>query len=169
MKTAVEAHFQGLWRRNQAPGAPAISTLTVKTWALERRLDISDVQECQVGLFRPIPAVALTANDTKACFPLISKNSHEWLANRSAADRIADLWARVEWFVPLWMSNQQMAKLLSAVGHQRGADAIREFDYHLSTVYTLPFQAVCIAQLLPRTRSLAPFAPLISGHKFRCQ
>ena len=160
MKTAVETHFQGLWRRAQAPNAPAISTVTIKAWAMERGLDVSDVQECRVGLFRPIPAVVLTANDAKACFPLISKDSHEWRANRSAADRTADLWARVEWFVPLWVSNQQMSKLLAAVEHRHGADAISQFDYHLSTVYNLPFQSVCIAQLLPRARSLAPFAPL---------
>nr|WP_315428127.1 hypothetical protein [uncultured Albidiferax sp.] len=160
MKTEVAEHFQGLWRRAQAPRAPAISTATIEAWAKDRGLDVADVQERRVGLFRPIPAVVLTANNAKACFPLISKDSHEWQANRSAADRVADLWARVEWFVPLWVSNEKTSQLLAAVEHRRGADAIGQFDYHLSTVYTLPFQAVCIAQLLPRTRSLAPFAPL---------
>lgn len=35
------------------------------------------------------------------------------------------------------------------------------FDYHTSTLYTLPFKAVCIEQILPKSRTLAEFCPVV--------
>ncbi|MCX5540024.1 hypothetical protein M3A49_11045 [Paraburkholderia sp. CNPSo 3076] len=36
----------------------------------------------------------------------------------------------------------------------------RYLDYHTSTVYNIPFQALCVAQIMPQARSLQEFAPL---------
>jgi len=104
---------------------------------------------------------------------MIGKSSSEWIARRDTADRTAELWKKVEWFSPLWVPIKKLNELLKSIEHRTGKDAMQHFDYHLSTAYTLPFQAVCIAQLLPKTRSLSVFAPLAreaylafySGHR----
>lgn len=173
MKTNIEDHFCGLWSRAKAYGKGPVTAETMKSWAEARGLTVSSSQEQKVGIFRPISAVVLELNGTKACFPMISTDSLEWKANRAAADKQADLWKRVEWFAPLWISNGSIAKLLADIQNFSGEQAIQYFDYHMSTAYTLPFQAVCIAQLLPKTRSMADFAPLAreaylafySGHR----
>lgn len=173
MKKNIEGDFSGLWARAQAAGISSVSMESIEAWAMERGLTVTRLQERKVGLFRPIPAIVLDVEGHKACFPTICMDSHDWKMTRAAADHIAALWGKVEWFCPLWVSNKKMAQLLKAIEHRSGADAIQHFDYHLSTVYTLPFEAVCIAQLLPRTRSLAVFAPLAreaflafySGHR----
>lgn len=173
MKKSLEDHFRGLWSRIQSPGGAAISPEVVEAFAADRGLNVTSVQECKVGLFRPIPAVVLDIEGQRACFPMITSADLEWKATRAKADDIADLWKKVEWFCPLWVSNEKIGQLLAAIKHRTGADAIQHFDYHLSTAYTLPFEAVCIAQLLPKTRSLAAFAPLAreaylafySGHR----
>jgi len=173
MKTNIEDHFRGLWKRSQAPSAGPLSAETMKSWAEARGLTVSSSQECKVGLFRPTSAVVLDLAGTKACFPIISMDSPEWKANRAAADKQADLWKKVEWFGPLWISNSSITKLLADIQYCSAKQAIQHFDYHMSTAYTLPFQAVCIAQLLPKTRSMAGFAPLAreaylafySGHR----
>lgn len=121
---------------------------------------MTNAKEDVVGAFSSIPAVVLDIYGRKSCFPLIGKSSPEWIARRVAADRTAELWKKVEWFGPLWVPTGKLTELLKEVEHRTGKDAIQHFDYHLSTAYTLPFQAVCIAQLLPKTRSLSLFAPL---------
>lgn len=173
MKTNIEDHFHGLWNRANAPNAGPLSAEAVKSWAEARGLTVSSSQERQVGIFRLIPAVVLDLAGTKGCFPMVSMNCPEWKANRAAADAQADLWKKVEWFGPLWISNGSIKKLLADIQHCSAKQAIQYFDYHMSTAYTLPFQAVCIAQLLPETRSMADFAPLAreaylafySGHR----
>lgn len=173
MKRNIKDHFSGLWTRVQKASGIAVSASRIGEWAKDRGLSITNVQECNVGIFRPIPAVVLDVEGHKACFPMISTASPEWKTARETADHIAALWQKVEWFSPLWVSNKKIGELLTAIKYRSGADAIRHFDYHLSTAYTLPFQAVCIAQLLPKTRSLAAFAPLAreaylafySGHR----
>jgi hypothetical protein len=173
MKKNIEDDFRGLWARAQAAGGIAISADSIGAWVTARGLTVTQVQEREVGLFRPIPAVILNVDGNKACFPTICMDSPDWKTTRAAADHVAALWKKVEWFCPLWVSNEKTGQLLKAIEHRSGADAIQHFDYHLSTAYTLPFQAVCIAQLLPKTRSLAAFAPLAreaylafySGHR----
>ncbi len=173
MKRNIEDDFRGLWTRVQAVGSNSVSPASIRAWATARGLTVTHVQERKVGLFRPIPAVVLDVEGRKACFPTICMGSLEWKTTRATADHVAALWKKVEWFCPLWVSNEKVGQLLKAIEHRPNADAIQHFDYHLSTVYTLPFQAVCIAQLLPRTRSLAAFASLAreaylafySGHR----
>lgn len=173
MGNTIEDHFQALWVRAKGGDAAPLSTATIEAWAQARGMIVAGVEERRVGPFRPIPAIVLEAEGAKACFPLISEASPEWQAHRAAADRAAELWKQVEWFSPLWISNAKATDLMSAIRHRSGAEALQEFDYHLSTVYTLAFEAICIAQLLPKTRSLAVFAPLVreaylafySGHR----
>lgn len=165
----------GIWSRAEAYAArgKTVSAALVSQWATDQGLAVTNAQNCVVGIFNPIPAVVLDVEGRRACFPLIGESSPEWIARRVAADRIAELWKKVEWFGPLWVPVGKLGELLKAIEHRTGKDAIMHFDHHLSTAYTLPFQAVCIAQLLPKTRSLSVFVPLAreaflafySGHR----
>jgi hypothetical protein len=161
-KASIENAFTGLWSRATAYVAAggAFSAALISQWATDRGLTVTNAQDGMVGIFSPIPAVVLDIEGRRACFPMIGKSSPEWIARRAAADRTAELWKKVEWFGPLWVPIGKLGELLKAIEHRTGNDAIQHFDYHLSTAYTLPFQAVCIAQLLPKTRSLSAFAPL---------
>ncbi|MDB0544688.1 hypothetical protein LBW50_26240, partial [Ralstonia solanacearum] len=54
----------------------------------------------------------------------------------------------------------QTRVLLRAVENCPKEQALQQFNYHTSTIYTLPFQAVCIAQIMPGARSLQHVVPL---------
>jgi hypothetical protein len=55
---------------------------------------------------------------------------------------------------PLWVSRGASDKILISAQGRSKQQAIEMFNYHTSTLYILSFQAVCIAQILPATRSL---------------
>lgn len=168
-------HFLALWRR--ALGLPAFDDLNaskVSSWAEQRGLVVLDVDERDVGIFQTTRAIVLTVEGGTACFPRVSATDDpKWQENRKRADLVAGLWEKMEWFSPLWVSRGKIEELLRETKHRSREEAVQLFDYHTSTVYTLAFQAVCIAQLLPRARSLAEFAPLAreaylafySGHR----
>ncbi|MEX3929951.1 hypothetical protein AB4Y36_39150 [Paraburkholderia sp. BR10936] len=158
----LQRKFAGLWwRARSLPNLSELSAGDVAIWAKEAGLNVVATVERNVGIFRPTPAVVLTAEGGTAYFPKISATDDPtWLANKRASERIAALWAKVEWFAPLWVPQGRLNELLRDVEHRSKEDAIRLFEYHTSTIYTLPFQAVCIAQLIPQSRSLANFAPI---------
>jgi len=66
----------------------------------------------------------------------------------------------MEWFLPLWVSKRDVAKILATARHSSRQQALQWFHYHTSTLYTLSFQAMCIAQFLPQARSLSELVPL---------
>ncbi|WP_459199274.1 hypothetical protein ACQVRX_01600 [Ralstonia pseudosolanacearum] len=158
----LQAKFRGLWWR--ALKLSSLNDLTAETiaaWARQAGLNVLETVERDVGLFRTTPAVVLTTDGGVAYFPKISAtNDPAWLTNRRACERVAALWEKVEWFSPLWVPQGRISELLKDVEHRSKEEAIRLFDYHTSTIYVLSFQAVCIAQLIPKSRSLADFAPV---------
>lgn len=60
----------------------------------------------------------------------------------------------MEWFSPLWIPNGEVQKILSDAKYRTREQAVELFNYHTSTLYTLPFQAICIAQIFRRSNSL---------------
>src|ERR1700722_6924212 len=154
MMSDMDEHFQGIWRR--ALNASPLSALTpevVESWAKERGLDVTKVEEREVGAFGKIPAIVLAVGDSRACFPKISVDDDpNWRSRRALADAEAALWDKMEWFSPLWISKRDIAKILSTARHSSRQQALQWFHYHTSTLYTLPFQAMCIAQILPQAR-----------------
>ena len=168
-------HFLGLWRRAlQLSTLSQLDASVVADWARQRGLAVHEVAEQEVGCFQRTPAIVLTVDGGIACFPVVSPTEGvQWQNNRRHADRDAQLWEKMEWFSPLWVSWGKLDELLSQVATRSRADAIQLFDYHLSTEYTLAFQAMCIAQLLPGARSISEFVPLVreaylafySGHR----
>lgn len=104
----------------------------------------------------------MKAGEHTACYPRVSATDDpQWLANKKNRDIEADLWSKVEWFLPLWASMGDSTKLLADVRLRTKEQAIQLFDYHTSTIYTLPFMAICVEQLIPKSRSLAEFVPVI--------
>lgn len=154
--------FAGLWwRARKLPSLSNLNAKTIELWANEASLDVQEVVERKVGAFRPVPAVVLTVDGRTAYFPTVSATDDpSWLANRKAHEHVAALWSKAEWFEPLWVPRGQLNTLLADVEHRSKEDAIARFDYHTSTIYTLAFQAVCVAQFIPKSRTLAPFAPI---------
>lgn len=155
-------HFQAIWHR--ALNLPSLGTLTpelTQLWAGERGLDVTHVEERDVGLFGKTPAIVLTVGSARACFPKIpAKGDSSWELRRQAAEANAALWEKMEWFSPLWIPNGKVQKILSDAKYRTREQAIELFNYHTSTLYTLPFQAICIAQILPQANSLKEFCSL---------
>lgn len=158
----IEAAVQGIWHR--AKNTLALASLTpeiVRSWAMERGLDVVSVEEHQAGAFAKTPAIVLTVGDVKACFPKIaSTGDPAWQARRQRSEEKAALWEKMEWFSPLWISRSEVDKILNDARNCSRERAIQLFGYHTSTLYTLAFQAVCIAQILPQSRSLGEVCSL---------
>jgi hypothetical protein len=152
----LEDHFKAIWYR--ALNAPSLATLKpedIQLWAGERGLDVTLVEERYVGAFAKTPAIVLTVGEVKACFPKIpAQGDPAWELRRQKAEAKAALWEDMEWFSPLWVSRGAADKILNSAQGRSKQQAIDMFNYHTSTLYILSFQAVCIAQILPQTRSL---------------
>lgn len=155
-------HFLAIWRR--ALNQPTLDSLTpdlIKTWATERGLSVEDVQERDIGPFGKTKSIVLTVQGSGACFPKVApKGDPKWEYRRSGADRKMVLWEKMEWFSPLWVPRGPFQVLLTEAANCSKERAIELFDYHTSTIYTLAFQAVCIAQIMPQAHSLHEFCPL---------
>jgi hypothetical protein len=154
--------FLALWRRAlQLPILTDLNPTNVREWAEQKGLIVREVVERDVGHFRPTPAIVLKVDGDAACLPKVPATGDEkWQIRRTRADENAALWERVEWFSPLWVPNGKSQELLAAVRYRSREDAVAQFHYHMSTQYTLAFQARCIAQFLPPAPSLAEFVPL---------
>lgn len=154
--------FLALWRRAlQLPTLADLNPTDVREWAEQKGLNVREVVERDVGHFLPTPAIVLTVDGDAACLPKVPATGDEkWYVRRTRADENAALWERVEWFLPLWVPHGKCQELLAAVRYRTREDAVAQFHYHMSTQYTLAFQAVCIAQFLPAAPSLAEFVPL---------
>lgn len=158
----IDKHFLAIWHR--ALNLPSLNSLTaalIKSWALELNLNVLNVEERDVGVFGKTKSIVLTTSEKRACFPKILPNGAPgWEQRREVADRNANLWEKMEWFSPLWIPKGKVEQLLMETENCSKKRAIELFDYHTSTLYTLPFQAVCVAQILPQAHSLREFYPL---------
>ena len=158
----LHSHFLAIWLR--ALNQPALNSLTpalIESWATARGLSVEGVEERDVGRFGKTRSIVLTVLGGQACFPKISPNGDPtWERRRHGANQNAILWEKMEWFSPLWVPNGQVQQLLKETVTCPRKRAIELFDYHTSTIYTLAFQAVCIAQIMPQAHSLSEFCPL---------
>jgi hypothetical protein len=157
-----DRHFLTIWRKAlQLPSLDKLSLDLVNQWAIQQGLNIERVDELEVGQFGKTRSIVLTAKEGRACFPKIPhKTNPVWEKNNQIANKKAVLWEKVEWFVPFWVSVGQIQKLLIDI-ENCPKDRVKEiFNYHTSTIYTLSFQAVCIAQIMPKAICLQEFAPL---------
>jgi hypothetical protein len=158
----VQDHFLGIWCR--ALNQSALDSLTpavIESWAIARGLRVEHVEERDVGAFGKTRCIVLTVSEGSACFPMIAPTGDPaWEQRRRDADKTAVLWEKMEWFSPLWIPRGKVEQLLKETEHCQKERAVELFDYHTSTIYTLAFKAVCIAQILPQARSLREFCPI---------
>jgi hypothetical protein len=154
--------FLAIWRRAlQLPKLKNMNSTIAREWAEQRGMIVRDAVERDVGLFHTTPAVVMRVDGDVACLPKVPATGDAiWQSHRTRADEQAALWEKVEWFSPLWVPNVKCQELLAAVRYRTREDAVAQFHYHMSTQYTLAFQAVCIAQFMPCAPSLAGFVPL---------
>jgi hypothetical protein len=155
-------HFHALWCR--ALNQPSLDSLTpalIESWARVRKLSVEGIEERDVGQFGKTRSIVLKIAGERACFPKLTPNADStWQQRRRTADREATLWEKMEWFSPLWVPRGRVQQLLKETDRCSRERAIELFDHHTSTIYTLAFQAVCIAQILKQSRSLYEFCPL---------
>jgi hypothetical protein len=158
----LESIFKGIWWR--ALNEPSLEGLTpelITEWANDKGLVDPVAIARDVGAFHPTPSIVLEVGGRKACFPKIpSEGEASWTVRRKAKDDEALLWEKMEWFLPLWLPMGKIHEMVAAVRYCTKERAIELFDYHTSTLYTLAFQAVCIAQIMPQARSLREIVPL---------
>jgi hypothetical protein len=158
----LESKFKGIWQR--ALNEPSLEALTpelVVKWATEKGLADATATLRDVGAFHPTRSIVLETSGAKACFPIVPVHGDErWNIRRKQKDEEALLWDKMEWFLPLWLPMGKIGELLASVKHCNRERAVQLFDYHTSTLYTLAFQAVCIAQIMPQARSLKEILPL---------
>jgi hypothetical protein len=162
LSPTIEDKFKGIWHR--ALNTPPPGSLTpelILNWAREKDLASPVAVALGVGAFHPTPSIVLTVEGGKACFPTIPASGDEnWRIRRKAHDDQAALWDKVEWFMPLWLPMGEIGKLLASIRHVSRERALELFKYHTSTLYTVPFQAVCIEQIMPLAHGLKEIVPL---------
>lgn len=162
-KVEIEGKFEALWRRfSKKSKSEIVRDDELLGWAQQMGLEAVTLEHKEVGSFHTTSAIVLTVEGVQGCFPLVVPGGDAtWQKNREWADHEAAMWAKMEWFSPLWVPQMSRSKLLSAVRNCDRERAIQLFDYHMSTEYILSFKAICIAQLLPKTRTLADYAPMV--------
>lgn len=158
----LDSKFKAIWLR--ALNEPSLDKLTpelITGWAIDKELANPVATARDVGSFQPTSSIVLEIYGRKACFPRSGASGDpSWDIQRRAKEHEALLWKKMEWFAPLWLPTDRIREILSAVRHCTNERAIELFDYHTSTLYTLAFKAVCIAQIMPLARSLQEIVPL---------
>ncbi|QJQ03095.1 hypothetical protein C798_23550 [Herbaspirillum rubrisubalbicans Os34] len=162
-KIEIEGKFEALWKwLSGQPSLKDIDLSVVQARAEVMSLTVHSLEIQKVGSFWLTPAIVLSTEENTACFPLYKIGEDpDWVVNLGHMNRVAALWEKMEWFSPLWVAQDKIGPLLKDVMNCDRESALRQFEYHMSTIYTVGFQAVCIAQLLPKSRILAEFVPLI--------
>lgn len=131
-----DRYFQAIWHR--ACNAPSLGTLTpelIQLWATERGLDVTYVEEREVGIFAKTPAIVLAIGNVKAYFPKIQATGDPtWEVRRQAAEATAVLSEKMEWFSPFWSPMGEIGKILDAAKNCSRQRAIDLFNYHTSTL-----------------------------------
>ncbi len=161
--TNLDRDFFAIWQRalNQ-PSLDDVTPSLVQAWATDRHLAVEEIEERGVGAFETTKSIVLAVKGGRACFPKVAAEgrSRHGRSGGSVPIGMAAIWEKMEWFLPLWVANGQLQALLKAVDESPKERANQIFDYHTSTIYTLAFQAVCIAQIMPGAHSLRDFCPL---------
>jgi hypothetical protein len=160
----IDHDFQCIWSRikNTHSKLDELTSDIVKSYALDKKLDVEVVEECEVGAFSQTKCIVLTVKGRKACFPKVPLvGDPDWEHRQKYAEYEAGLWKKMEWFSPLWVTHGDVQELLNKVKYCSQDQAIDQFNHHTNSIYTVAFQATCIAQIMPRARSLQEYCPLV--------
>lgn len=153
--------FSGIWARLKNSAPETVTSEKIEGWALEKGLTVTSIERKSVGAFHPIDSFLIITPQGSACFPIETIESKEyWDQRNKHQEFVASLWEKLEWFSPLWVSRGDVNKILHDAKHLESSDAIRAFNYHTSTIYTIPFEAICIEQIMGSADCLRDIRPL---------
>lgn len=161
MKKALDRKLYGLWQRMICSQPSSNILHHVSDWARDKDIPIVDIEQKQVGCFTYIDSIVIDMGSAKACLPLLRPTDDEtWKAKSEDARVKASTWKKLEWFSPWWVPGEKVQELLTAAQHRSPAEALDLFSYHTSTMYNIPYQAVCITQIMTAAPCLKSIAPL---------
>ncbi|MBF7143069.1 MULTISPECIES: hypothetical protein [Pseudomonas] len=153
--------FKGLWARYQNANACTTTLDEVADWAASKGLSVIGIQRREVGAFSKTDCIVIQTTQGSGCFPADPAACHEhWGVRHKEYSRISGIWEKLEWFSPLWISRKHVTQILQDAERLEPVEAIKSFDYHTSTIYTLPFEAVCIEQVMGSAECLKDVQPL---------
>ncbi|QEU31504.1 hypothetical protein [Pseudomonas luteola] len=157
----VERAFAGLWARYRKADPDTVTLMQIEGWALAKGLAVTNIERRKVGAFQPLECIVISTEQGKACLPIETTATRlYWEQRNEAYEKVAAIWKKLEWFSPLWVSRNNINKILFDAEHLDPIRAIQAFDYHTSTIYTPSFEAVCIEQIMASAECLADIRPL---------
>ncbi|WP_339504128.1 hypothetical protein [Pseudomonas sp. RL_105y_Pfl2_101] len=160
-RKTLECAFNGIWARFKNSNQDKVNLEEIESWAVAKGLTVSGVVRRDVGRFGKTDCVIIHTEHGSACFPVTTEASREdWIKRDESYSKTAAIWEKLEWFSPFWVCREDVTKILNDCEHRTAEDAIKLFNYHTSTIYTLSFEAVCIEQIMVGASCLADIRPL---------
>lgn len=157
----IEYAFKGVWARFKNSDQHAIDLNQVKNWAEAKGLLVKKIERKRIGAFQAIDSVVIQTEGRELCLPISTQDSDEsWEKRNIHYNNIAEAWKKLEWFSPLWISRNDVNKLLEGARVDSADEAIQNFNFHASTIYTLSFEATCIEQVMGSAPCLVEIQPL---------
>lgn len=158
---SLEYAFSGIWARFKNSNQDKVDLEEIESWAVAKGLIVSGVVRKGVGMFGKTDCVIIHTEHGSACYPVITEaNQKDWIKRSELYSKMAAIWEKLEWFSPFWICNEDINKILNDCEHRTAEDAIKLFNYHTSTIYTLAFESVCIEQIMIGASCLADIRPL---------
>ena len=160
-RKTLECAFSGIWARFKNSNHDRVNLEEIESWAMAKGLTVSEVIRKNVGRFGKTDCVIIHTQHGSACFPVITEASREnWIKRNESYSKTAAIWEKLEWFSSFWVCRDDVTTILNDCEHRAAEDAIKLFNYHTSTIYTLSFEAVCIEQIMIGASCLADIRPL---------
>lgn len=157
----VDYAFGAIWARFKSSNQESIDVEQVKMWAEGKGLRVTGVELKRVGVFSQTECVVIESEEGRACLPVISgENSECWRKRNEHHTKIAEAWQKLEWFSPFWVSMGDIRKVLESANAGSADEAIVNFNYYTSSIYTLSFEAVCVEQIMGGAPCLVDIRPL---------
>lgn len=160
-RSRVEFAFSGVWARFNQSDQNQVNLEDIESWAIARGLAVSKVERKEVGRFGKTDCVVIHTEHGSACLPVETEgNQLTWNKRNEEYLKTAETWAKLEWFSSFWVCRKDVTTILVDCEHQAAEDAIKLFNYHTSSIYTLSYEAVCIEQIMGGSPCLADIRPL---------
>lgn len=160
-KREVDYAFGAIWARFKKSNQERVEVEQVKLWAEGKGLRVTGVELKKVGAFSQTECVVIESEEGRACLPVLTAGNKEcWKQRNEHFIKVSAAWQKLEWFSPFWVSMEDVKKILQSANAGSALEAITDFNYYTSTIYTLSFEAVCIEQIMGHAPCLVDIQPL---------
>lgn len=160
-RKTLEYAFNCVWGRFKGSDQNHVNLEEIEGWATAKGLTVSEVERKNVGRFGKTDCVIIHTEHGSACLPVTTDaNTEAWFKRNESYTKTAEIWAKLEWFAPFWICRKDVTTILRDCEHQTPEEAVKLFNFHTSTIYTLSFEAVCIEQIMGGAPCLADIRPL---------